>query len=1266
MEYTQIVNAGELEKYADTRESEAVIPELVYRLVNESCSDLTTCRIPYGDNVNQSGIDGLIETENGFHQFIPKGKNFWEIGTGKKPQEKAGGDFTKRTEQLSAEERQKASFVFVTPRAAGAGGWNEPDQRVWLEQRKDSGWSKIKILDGIQLADWIQEFPAVGKWLLKKMGLVKSTIDLTTPAEHWENIQQLTQTGDPPLPPKIFIIGRDQACAEMSKLFRGEIEQVVLASESEADVMDFIAAFLESLDAETQRHFCNKCLFIKDAEAWNSMASLRVPHVLVAHPKLDLEYSGEHLHMTAKKNGHAIVIAISGTLMTGSNTIIRLNSPSASVLEVTLTEAGFKQDRARELAGAGALKLSALKRYMRGLSELPPYATWESARALSQAGLLGRWKGDNLADKAIVENLIKTPYREWIQTVHSETLRSDTPVTQQNENWKIISRGEAWAALGPRLCDEDLSLFQNSVLTVLGEHDPKFELPKEERFAASIHGKVLKHSESLRTGMAETLALLGSRSKALSSCSQGKPELVATLTVRALLKDTDWVTWASLGSYLPMLAEAAPNEFLDAVANALLNPTKSPFNGLFAQEGSGGVLGWNYTSSLLWALETLAWHSDYLVRVTTLLGELAAIDPGGTWANRPSNSLIHIFLPWHPQTCANIQKRKEAIELLLREQPDIGWKLLIALLPQVHSTTSGCRKPAWRNFISPGWSEKATEAEYWDQVSGYAALAVRMAATDISKLAELIDHLPNLPSPAYAKVLEHLSTDMVLGLPQSDRLPLWEALADLTAKHRKFADAKWAMPIQSIEKIEEVAVKLSPKLASMIHRRLFSDRDFDLFEEKGSYEEQEQTLNLKRQDAIRDIIKEEQIAGVLDFVNKVASPWKVGCALGCIELDLNAALLPSNLEKEDSAFRSFIGGFVWARFWKESWSWVDDMLTKNWTIQNKGVFLTLLPFNHETWQRAEKHLDNNAEAYWKKVNVIPWRVKEHLVEAIEKLLYHKRPKSALRCLNSLIHDKIDLAPELAVRALKDNLNNVEDKGAHDRDDILEVIKWLQSNPKTNTDELFKIEWSYLPFLDNEFGGAPKTLEYRLVSDPSFFCEVIGIVYKSDKKQKEELTEKRRNIAKNAYRLLNAWKTVPGTPSKGSFDGKAFTQWVKEVKELVTISGHFDVAMSQIGQVLPYSIPDPDGLWIHHSVAKILDNKDADRMRSGFTMELFNMRSVFGFSAGKEERAIAARNREKAETLEHHGYNRFATAMRKFADQYDRDADREATRDPFED
>ena len=101
MDHTHIVTANDLDRYSDTRDSEAVIPELIYLLVKQSVPPPHVCRIPYGDTVNQSGWDGIVEIEESFLEFVPKGKSYWEIGTGRDPQKKATEDFKKRTETVT-------------------------------------------------------------------------------------------------------------------------------------------------------------------------------------------------------------------------------------------------------------------------------------------------------------------------------------------------------------------------------------------------------------------------------------------------------------------------------------------------------------------------------------------------------------------------------------------------------------------------------------------------------------------------------------------------------------------------------------------------------------------------------------------------------------------------------------------------------------------------------------------------------------------------------------------------------------------------------------------------------------------------------------------------------------------------------------------------------------------------------------------------------------------------------------------------------------
>jgi hypothetical protein len=95
-------------------------------------------------------------------------------------------------------------------------------------------------------------------------------------------------------------------------------------------------------------------------------------------------------------------------------------------------------------------------------------------------------------------------------------------------------------------------------------------------------------------------------------------------------------------------------------SSTLRTSRPSPFDKLFDQEDTG-VFGRNYITGLLWALEGIAWEEAYLSRTAVALAEIASHDPGGNWANRPSNSLTNIFLPWMPHTLASVEKRQAAM-----------------------------------------------------------------------------------------------------------------------------------------------------------------------------------------------------------------------------------------------------------------------------------------------------------------------------------------------------------------------------------------------------------------------------------------------------------------------------------------------------------------------------------------------------------------------------------------------------------------------------
>ena len=424
MDHTHIIHAIDLESYANTLESEDVIPELIYWLVKASAPNLTVCRIPYGEAVNQPGWDGLVKTGEAFPEFVPEGDSYWEIGTERNPQNKATREFRKRTSPSSTTDRAKASFIFVTPRFRG---WDESKQRRWINRRKARGWEQIRIIDGVKLADWLRQFPSLGRWMAKKIRKTTSLGGISTPREHWDLEVPRSKADDPPLPPELFTAARSNACDALEAVFKGETQRLLLFAESEDDVEDFVAAYLASLEDEKGSTYTNRCLFIRDEEAWRSVVEVSQRHVLVASPRLGLDSDNANLQTVATNRGHAVIIPLCGAWSGDSPEIIKLRSPSREEIEGILREASYPNVRARELAAIGGDRISALRRYLLGLETLPPYATWDNARQLAQASLVGKWDGTNEADKAAIGELLGKEYGEWIEQ-GCQGLRSGFPL----------------------------------------------------------------------------------------------------------------------------------------------------------------------------------------------------------------------------------------------------------------------------------------------------------------------------------------------------------------------------------------------------------------------------------------------------------------------------------------------------------------------------------------------------------------------------------------------------------------------------------------------------------------------------------------------------------------------------------------------------------------------------------------------------------------------------------------------------------------------
>ncbi|MCK6376270.1 MAG: hypothetical protein L6Q69_19540, partial [Zoogloea sp.] len=204
------ITASHIANWANTHSKEAQVE--LPRLVRRLCFHPDATRhisFPAGDSTFMPGFDGIVEFD-GVSAWVPKGTSGWEIGCEKEIKGKADGDYAKRTEEISAEVREKATFVFVSPRR-----WK--GKAAWLEQRRAEGqWADVRAYDADDLEQWLEQSPVVALQFADELGL--SGWGMVTLDRYWASwSSQCT----PPITQAAFLHDRDhlrdQLIAELQR-----------------------------------------------------------------------------------------------------------------------------------------------------------------------------------------------------------------------------------------------------------------------------------------------------------------------------------------------------------------------------------------------------------------------------------------------------------------------------------------------------------------------------------------------------------------------------------------------------------------------------------------------------------------------------------------------------------------------------------------------------------------------------------------------------------------------------------------------------------------------------------------------------------------------------------------------------------------------------------------------------------------------------------------------------------------------------------------
>lgn len=1245
-----LVNATDLEAWSDRREAQGQLPRVVRDLVLATAGRVERVAFSADEGVQLPGWDGIVDASEG-NAFVPEGVSAWELGTNRDIKRKADKDYAKRTGNPLGFDPLETTFIFVTPRH-----W--PKKGDWEKKKQAEGiWREVRAYDTEDLETWLEFAPGVHVGLSTLIG--KHPQGAGALRSFWEGWSGVTEI---PLSAEFTISGRNEEVESIFEWLRGLPSSLALRAESKEEAIALLAAAIYRMPAAEREAYFGRSIVVEDGDAWRQLSGFGEGLILV--PRFDVREADVVL------GGHHVLIPLGRGEGTRSTTLVELPRPRREEAKEALVEMGYAEQRAEELATLGRRSPLALRRKLavREYIKRPRWAESAEARSLLPAMLIGAWEGTNAGDREVVGRLARRPYEEFENDLVRWANESDPPVRRVGDTWLISSKEDAWTLLIEFITRDELDSFEEVVLGVLGEVDPGFDMPEDQRWAAAVYGQSLPNSGLLREGLAETLALMGARNETTQFSTTESGQERANAVERRLLSkaNEDWRLWASLSGVLPLLAEAAPQVFLEAVEKGVSGEEPLLVE-IFSEPRS---LGSSPHTGLLWALETLAWHPDHLGYAARLLAKLAALDPypNSRFMSRPQLSLKEIFQLWHPQTKAGPEKRMRVLDALRRREPEVAWRLLDDMLPEMTGNISmPTHSPRWRDWaleVAP----RTTFGEIWAGSREVVERLLEDAGANVERWCGLIERLDDLPKEQHDAVVSRLSDLDVAVFASEDRMRIRDVLRSMISRHRQFADSDWAMPGNWVDRLQRAYEQFEPTDPVSKHAWLFTHYPDVPEPSDKEWSVKRNDVEASRLDAAREVYSAGGFELLLELAANAEQPGEVGITLGVNKLlttEEEAVVLEGLGSAED--YRKYLArAFVIGRFRERGWKWVEDALpaASQWSSEQKADFLFSLPFEGRTWNHLEATDDETARRlYWSQTSPYGLSNTADCARAVDGFIANERPHAAVDLISLHVGcEGINLSPSTMADALERVVHTAPDESidwsmfSHH---VGKVLDALEESEEIEDERLATLEWYFVP-LFGQFGRAPRVLHRELSRNPSFFTEILSLVFKPEDEEAQELSEQERNRAQSAYELLETWRSVPGQRQEGAVDSEALRNWVREARENALIAGRGTIADQRIGQALTSSPRGADGAWPDVAVRDLIEDLGSEHIERGFEIGVHNGRGVVSRSlteGGKQEMELADRYKGYADALNDE-WPRTAGMLRRISDVYTSEARRE--------
>lgn len=1192
------ITSTNIKQWADTRESQELLPELIIRLIRATSKDVNTIKFPCGDAIHLSGWDGVLDSNERIYN-ISSGISLWECGVNSNPKDKADKDYRKRVNDSLGYKTQESTFVFVTPRVwDGATAWAN-------DKRQNKEWKDVVVITAVELEDWLSLCPAVALWLVSKISgkSINKVYDLESYWKKWASGTDLQ------LNPSILLGGRE---VEQKKFCNciSDCSIAIIQSMAQSESLGFaIACILESPDKD---NLLSRAIVVEDEDILEQFIDKYQGIVFIANV-------GHKNHTYATKNGHCIVYAASAAEVFTKDTsavVVKLPLLDRDKFIASLVECGISKEKATQLSKDTARNITILRRRLGLDYTVPEWAKPENVREIIPAILVARWSEAVDGDKEIVSFIAGESYDSYIIKLQKWAHKDDSPIVTIDGKWRLYSPYEAFEYAAPYINQTDYNNYKEVINRIALDNDPD-AIAKMSTDGLHYWQPKQTYSGWVKEGLFQTAIML--------SLSEGKEEVMPPIApsvwidniIFSILKNSTIEWWLSNKLVLELIAEASPKSYIEFIQTDLKNEA-SIIRDLFTPRGITGFLGpHEHYTQILFSLQAVLWDSNWLLPVSCILADLSSIKNDSNLYNKPINALYEAFAIWRPQTYATTDQRLQILTTIAKKYPKQAFDLCCKLIDGLDHATVSCTHPMrWRCY-NYSYTD-ITHKEIRDSITCICKLIISVCENSEDQICAILNLASQLVlgcdnrQSLFEYVVAH--KDYFIG-----NFAITNALRHTIYRHTTYADTDWALSKDEIDRWCSLLSMLEPENLLDRYKWIFKDSYVDIVEIDKRHLKWEDTFEqtcIYKYNAIAQIEQSYGFNGVCKFVKNVECPNEVGVAYAYkADATTYRNVLDLLLKDREESIISFAKGFFHHYTFRNG---IDNVLELLHSLDiGKYETTIILPITvapcacQKMWNYINTLSAHIQKEYWTNLNVgIIYEDNTEFI--VGKMIEYNRFDRALDIIYHSHHRKIhvntNIIEETIIGAIKTSDGSLFSRMQHE---LAEVVYILDKREDANLQTLYSIEVLLYRLLEHRGNINDTRFIKEIMSNPESMMEIIDKTYlSSDEDEKAKEIEQVKND--NSYALLSGHilytlRQTPFVDSNNTIDEAALNHYIDQLQGLGKAKHKINGVNIVIGELLG-NYPETED-YPPIPICDIIEKLNNEKVNEGFRIRLYNKRGV---------------------------------------------------------